>query len=235
MRLVLLDNRIRDHQSIIDSLTDDTECVIFDFRSNIESIKSQIAKSYESVAIIQHNYEIDVYRLVLDCSSSIVYNLETVDPALDSWQEYIDFLRWLKMERGANHIDLMACNLWSNPNWRYMIETVRTVYDIYIRASVDITGEGGDFILESDNFDTIGVYFTSAILDYKYSFYMFPNPGYAGYFGYNTYRLPTTNAASISNTYSTMVGLPPNAFPVTANVISVYANENAIAILKSDN
>jgi hypothetical protein len=235
MRLVLLDNRIRDHQSIIDSLTDDTECVIFDFRSNIESIKSQIVKSYESVAIIQHNYEIDVYRLVLDCSSSIVHNLETVDPALDSWQEYIDFLRWLKMERGANHIDLMACNLWSNPNWRYMIETVRTVHDIYIRASVDITGEGGDFILESDNFDTIGVYFTSAILDYKYSFFMFPNPAYAGYFGYNTYRLPTTNAASISNTYSTMVGLPPTAFPVTANVISVYANENAIAILKSDN
>ena len=235
MRLVLIDNRIRDHQSIIDSLTDDTEYVIFEFRSNIESIKSQIVKSYESVAIIQHNYEIEVYRLVLDCSSSIVNDLETVDPTLESWQEYIEFLRWLKMERGANQIDLMACNLWSNPNWRYMIETVRTVHDIYIRASVDITGEGGDFILESDNFDTIGVYFTSAILDYKYSFFMFPNPAYAGYYGYNTYRLPTTNAASISNTYSTMVGLPPTAFPVTSNVISVYANENAIAILKADN
>ena len=235
MRLVLIDNRIRDHQSIIDSLTDDTEYVIFEFRSNIESIKSQIVKSYESVAIIQHNYEIEVYRLVLDCSSSIVNDLETVDPTLESWQEYIEFLRWLKTERGANQIDLMACNLWSNPNWRYMIETVRTVHDIYIRASVDITGEGGDFILESDNFDTIGVYFTSAILDYKYSFYMFPNPGYAGYFGYNTYRLPTTNAASISNTYSTMVGLPPTAFPVTSNVISVYANDGAIAILKADN
>ena len=193
MRLVLVDNRVQDHKGIIDSLTEDTEYLNFEFQCDIESIKDKITKTYESVAIIQHNYDYEVYRLVIDFSNSILDDLETVDPALNSWQEYIDFLLWLKNERGTNYIDLLACNLWANPNWRYMIETVRSVYDIYIRASVDITGEDGDFILESDNFDTIGVYFTENILNYKYNFYYFPFSGAPGYNNYLPYTLPSNN------------------------------------------
>jgi hypothetical protein len=221
----------------VDSLTESTEYITFDFRTDsINDIQSKITKNYENVAIIQHNYEIDVYRFVLNgMQNSIVDNLETEDPNLESWQTYIDFLKWLKTERGASYIDLLACDLWANANWRYMIETVRQRDGLYIRASLDRTGEGGDFILESDNFDTIGVYFTNAILDYKYAFFAYPTANIpSGYYNYTKYVLPSTNPASITNTYSTLVGLGVSSLPVTTDVISVTANDNAIAILKTD-
>ena len=199
MLLVLIDNRVRDIPYIVASLTPDTEYIIFDFfEDNMHFIKLQITRSYDSVAIIQHNYESDDYWLIRDSSNAIVYNLETTDPDLNTWQQYIDFLSWLKNERGVAYIDLMACNLWANPGWRYMIETVRTRYGIHIRASIDITGEGGNFILESDNFDTIGVYFTADILNYKYAFFAVTH--LTGFFlptwNYYPYILPDSNLAT---------------------------------------
>ena len=237
MYLVLIDTRIRDIPFIVESFTENTEYITFDFRTEtFESLQAKITKNYESVAIIQHNYELDVYRFVLNgMQNAIIDNLETEDSNLESWTPYIDFLRWLKTERCVNFIDLLACDLWANSNWRYMIETVRQRDGIYIRASLDKTGEGGDFILESDNFDTIGVYFTNAILDYKYAFFEYPLASMpSGFYNYNRYVLPSTNPASITNTYSTLVGLATNSFPVTTNVISLTANDSAIAILKTD-
>jgi hypothetical protein len=231
MRLVLVDNRIRDHQSIIESLTNDTEYLNFEFRSDIESIKTRITKSYESVAIIQHNYELDVYRLVFDFSNSIVHDLETVDPALDSWQEYIDFLRWLKTERGVIHIDLLACNLWANANWWYMIHTVRTVHDIHIRASIDITGEDGNFILESDGVDTIGIYFTESILQYKYNFYYNADPKEGGNVNYVSYVLPPHNLAKLSSRFASFTGNTPST--TYTDIVSITVAYYALAILRS--
>jgi len=235
MRLVLIDKRITDIPNIVNSLTPDTEYQTFEWFGDIPTIKQNITKNYESVAIIQHYYPHNaaVYQLVYDTSFAIVENLGTEDPSLNTWSQYIDFLLWLKNERGANHIDLMACNLWANADWRYMIETVRETYDICIRASIDATGEGGDFILESDNFDTIGVYFTDNILQYKYSFFPYGNAGYmTGFYNYTPYTLPSNNLAKLSNRYAALTG----NYPATtySNVVSIVSNESASAILRGD-
>jgi hypothetical protein len=96
--------------------------------------------------------------------------VDVVDPELTSWQAFADFLEWLRVERGTQCVDLLLCNVWSNPNWVYVIERLRVRCGIHIRASLNITGEGGDFVLESDNVDMVGVYFTTGILDYNYAF-----------------------------------------------------------------
>jgi hypothetical protein len=201
MYLVLIDSRVPDIQSIVASFTANTEYITFDFFSDTySSIQDKIVTSYESVAIIQHNYFLNTYKFVADSSDAIIYGVESDDPELNTWQQYLDFLLWLKTERGAQYVDLMACNLWADPGWKYMIETARSRYGIYIRASIDITGEGGDFILESDNFNTIGVYFTEDILQYKYAFY------YDGYLGGDintpfTYIFPDSNLAKLTTRY----------------------------------
>jgi hypothetical protein len=96
--------------------------------------------------------------------------VDVVDPELATWQAFADFLEWLRVERGTQCLDLLLCNVWSNPNWVYVIERLRVRCGIHIRASLNITGEGGDFVLESDGVDMVGVYFTPAILDYNYAF-----------------------------------------------------------------
>ena len=237
MYLVLIDNRIQDINSIIQSLTENTEYVLFHFRiDTIADIQSRITKNYENVAIIQHNYGTEIYRFVFDNSDAILTDLETADPNLESWGEYIGFLTWLKTERGVKYVDLMACDLWADSNWRYMIETVRTRDDIYIRASLDRTGAGGDFILESDNVDMVGIYFTDTILEYKYAFFSFPFPNPIwGYTNYYPYKLPTTNTATMDNGYDSFIAAAGSTSTnYMTNVILFSSNNGARAVLKAD-
>jgi hypothetical protein len=234
MYLVLIDRRIKDIPSIVNSLTENTEYLTFEHRGDIESIKKCITGNYESVAIIQHKYNMDVYRFVFDFSNAILDNLEQVDPELESWTEYIDFLLWLKNERGANYIDIMACDLWSDSNWRYMIEKTRSKYGIYIRASLDKTGTGGNFILESDNFDTIGVYFTENILQYRYYFFDYPTTSqYTGFINYNSYNLPSSNLAKVSSRYSSITDRWSST--TYTDIVSSTTNDTgAVAFLRSN-
>jgi hypothetical protein len=82
---------------------------------------------------------------------------------------FFDFLRWLK-ENGAQNIDFLACYLWASADWRYVIGKLREDWGVWVRASIDVTGWGGNFILESDGVDLIGTYFTEKIFQYKYAF-----------------------------------------------------------------
>ena len=233
MLLVLIDNRVRDISFIASSLTNDTEYIIFDFfEDTISSIQDKITKQYDSVGIIQHNYKSDEYWLVRDSSNAIVYNLESLDPELNTWQQYIDFLLWLKNERGVAYVDLMACDLWEEPGWRYMIETIRSTRGIYLRASIDKTGAGGDFILESDNFNTIGVYFTDEILNYKYAFYAMPYGFNFSSTIYFPYILPDSNLAKISTRYQALLGA--NSTTTYTTVKQLISNDGASAALLSN-
>ena len=233
MRLVLIDSRIDNITGISGSFAENTEYILFDYLTDtIASIQDKITNTYESVAIIQHNYKLPTYQLVSSSEFSEVLGLEIKDPNLDTWKEYIEFLVWLKTERGAEFIDLMACDLWADPNWRYMIETVRARDGVYIRASLDTTGAGGNFVLESDGVDMIGVYFTEKILEYKYAFYTasFPSQRYQLLY---TYTLPLSNPGTIKpSPYSNL--LTGFTFPTITNVISVVANIGAIAVLRTD-
>jgi hypothetical protein len=231
--LVLIDKRILDIDHIISSLDPTTEYILFDFHvDTIADIQERITKHYESIAIIQHNYNLPTYQLVANCAPSTLTDLGTADPALETWREYIAFLVWLKTDRGVHYVDLLACDLWANENWKYLIETIRTREGIHLRASVDITGEGGDFILESDGVDMVGVYFTEGILEYKYAF------ADNSYF-YSVSRIVNINtgpAISTATVASTIFNTPGEiAFDSLNNLYVADTNNHVIRVIPKQN
>jgi hypothetical protein len=216
MNLLLIDTRIPDIESIRNSLTGNTHCIVFNHEiDTLETIKSQIMETYENVGIIQHNYDVSTFQLLKSSGQSTLDNVSTVDPTLTTWREYIELFEWFTAN-GTEHIDLFACNVWSDTNWRYVIETIRNIYDVHIRASINITGESGDFILESDNVDTIGIYFLPEILNYKHAFYYAPvgssDPNYLyakNYeFSFPPTNLGTFNSTNYGSTFGTYAGRP---------------------------
>jgi len=181
MRFVFIDSRITDISNIISAFTPDTHHYVFDWHTSIfQDFKNILAQQqqYETVGIIQHNFYESTYKLLFNASNSIVKNVAEEDSSLTTWTEYIELLQWIKTNCNTSYIDLFACDIWIDPDWKYIIQTIASQYDISIRASINITGEGGDFILESDNFNTIGIYFTEDILQYKYAFSATPSKMY---------------------------------------------------------
>jgi hypothetical protein len=120
---------------------------VFNYKKDtLDTIKGQIHQTYESVGIIQkHNYSVQTFQLLENTSKSTLTNVSTLDRTLITWKEYIAFFEWF-ISNGTRYIDLFTCNLWSNKNWIYVIETIRKMYNVQIRASIHIIGEGGDFV-----------------------------------------------------------------------------------------
>lgn len=181
-QLILIDSRVSDIDAILSALTSDTEYIVFSyFGDTFETLKTKITNNftqYTHIAIAQHKYEISTFSLLDAMPPALLYELDAnekvgvsmLDPNLTTWKQFADFIVWLRETIGMHYLDLLACDLWSDPFWVYAINTLKLQCNVSIRASIDITGYGGNFILESDNVDMVGVYFTEAIINYKYSF-----------------------------------------------------------------
>ncbi len=171
-RLVLIDSRINNIDCIKRSTLDNVDVIMFDYYTEtINDIQSRIVQNYESVCIAQHNYEKPYYLFVQRGQISFLGSSDEEGMAVESWSEYVAFLNWLKVERGVNSVDLLACNIWSDIRWRNVIHYIKQTTSLQIHASVNITGRDGDFIMESDDIDLIGLYFTPKILEYSDNFY----------------------------------------------------------------
>ena len=242
--LILIDSRVPDIESILHTLTPETESIVFDYSTDtFETIQSKILKPYTSVAIAQHKYGEPTFQLLASMSPALLSELEQTELELNSWAEFSAFLLWLK-NNGANTIDLLACDLWADMNWRYAILKMRETMNMTIRASIDITGADGNFVLESDNANMVGLYFTPEISNYKYNFASQIISSFASSFG-STY-VPTVLSSSNTGTvpatsYSAFIGSALNnstSTPLLADisgVISVHVNNSAaVAVLKSN-
>ena len=172
--LLLIDSRVQQYGYIISSLNNDTGYIVFDyFIDTFETLKNKIAEQtspeFESVGIVQDNYELPTYQLLNSAQPSILTNVEIEDGSLESWNETKDFCIFLQSTKQTKNYDLLACNTYSNPNWVYVINNLETHSGIEIRASSDITGWGGNWILESDNVDLTNVYFTEMIKEWQFT------------------------------------------------------------------
>jgi surface protein len=68
-------------------------------------------------------------------------------------------------------VDLMGCSIYSSEDWNYILNKLNDKAGITVNSSVDDTGAeslGGNWILESNNSNLIGRYFTEGIKDYKH-------------------------------------------------------------------
>jgi len=122
---------------------------------------------YKSIGIIQHNSRLPYYQFLNNEKKYPLSSVEVNDPTLTSWSEYIGFLTTLKTEFAISYLDLLACALYSDTDWKYVIDTISMQLQITIRASTDDTGSsalGGNWFLESHTGVNLkDVYFTDAI------------------------------------------------------------------------
>ena len=269
MNILLVDKRISRYEDIVAAI-DPTLAVgiVFDyFEDTYDTLKARIREcgiattnatatataTATSVGLVQHNYRAPTFRMLASLQQCDVAQVEARDPELATWTQFKEFVAWCKTEHGTTHFDMMACALYSNNNWKYVIDTLATQTGITIRASTDNTGSaalGGNWFLESHTGVNLkGVYFTAAIDEYKGLLFLEPyNRNYptksfaignaifwpgditiadvvAVYFTSYAVAILKPNG-SVLNTYGNVV--------VSSGVIAIYSTYETFAALKSD-
>jgi uncharacterized protein YjbI with pentapeptide repeats/alpha-tubulin suppressor-like RCC1 family protein len=249
--ILLIDKRVQDYETIVRA-TDPELCipVLFDYYTDTtDDIKARISTACHSVVVstlpptddgshrciglIQHNYNHPFYSLVsTENSNSVVWGIKEHDPDLTSWSPLRDLIAWCHTtpEINAAYFDMMACALYANNDWKYIIDTLTEQTGVIIRASTDDTGSaslGGDWFLESHtgvNLKT--VYFTEAIEEYRGI--LWSEPSFVR--KYSTKGFATGSVESWG--YSTSGGTSPAN--VSSGVVAVYSSAGAFVALKTN-
>ena len=241
MNLLLIDKRVQAYETIVAAIDPALAVgVVFDyFEDTFDTLKTRMRalrltnSAGISVGLLQHNYKAPMFSMLASADVAPVAQVAARDPELARWAQFRDFVAWCKTEFSIAHFDMMACALYSDNNWKYIIDTLATQTGVTVRASTDNTGAaalGGDWFLESHtgvNLKT--VYFTSAIEAYRGVLYL------------NSYELrkySTKGAATGSVITWGQSGYGGDSTDVSGNLVSdvvaVYSNQNAFAALKSD-
>jgi alpha-tubulin suppressor-like RCC1 family protein len=173
MQLLLIDNRVNDVKTVTDSLLENVDFVIVDFNNDThDTLISKISvKTYDSVGIFQENYETNSYQYISSFTNSVLTNVSSEDPNLNTWSQFKSLLTYFKNTLQINTLDLMGCSIYSNLDWNYVIEHLGNQLQISINSSSDKTGSaifGGNWILESSNTNLIGKYFSNNIINYQF-------------------------------------------------------------------
>ena len=191
--LVLIDKRVTDYAAIVNAVdvSNDAHYIVFDVfelggtgtgtgtgsDGPFAAIQAKISElnipAFTSVGLVQHNNNAPFYQMfgpACDPPATIM-GVETADPTLQTWSGVAGFITALKTNYGIQNFDLMACALYSDANWKYVIDALTVQTGVTIRASTDDTGAaalGGDWFLESHTGVNLkDVYFTEAIEEYR--------------------------------------------------------------------
>jgi uncharacterized protein YjbI with pentapeptide repeats/alpha-tubulin suppressor-like RCC1 family protein len=244
--ILLIDKRVHDYETIVGA-TDPELCIplLFDYYTDTiddikariltaccESVPTPIEGTHRCIGLLQHNYNHPFYNLVAGDTSSVVLGVEERDHVLTTWSLLRELIVWCKNTPNvsARYFDMMACALYANKDWKYIIDTLETQTGVTIRASTDDTGSaalGGDWFLESHtgvNLKT--VYFTEAIEEYRGVLYFEPwDIREYSTKGFATGSIVAWGDASNGGT------VPGN---VSSGVVAVYSNFYALAAIKTD-
>jgi hypothetical protein len=236
MRLLLVDQRVLHYKEFVDAAKTDVKVITYSFESDtFASILGRVAAAgaqFESAGIISHSYTLPYYQMTAASPRSTLYNVEQADAALDSWTGYADFLRSLN----APIVDMMACRLFSDSNWKYVFDGLEKRLSIQIRASTDDTGNlsaGGNWVMESDNVNVGSIYFTEAIESYAFLLY---DTTYWRSNQLNTSNPRYGNKAVVTWGSAFYGGGDSSAVAtrLKSQVTSIYSTETAFAALKTD-
>jgi len=261
--IILVDTRVNLYETIVSAINLEL-CIpiVFDYyNETLENIKTKIAEAISTnpntgtintgrcIGLVQHNYKSPFYNLVSPQSEfqaentpleNVLLGVEYQDPTLETWSELRNFISWCKTtpEVNATYFDMMACALYSDANWKYVIDTLTTQTSVTIRASTDDTGAaslGGDWFLESHtgvNLKT--VYFTEVIEEYKDILTIRFN-------GLNNYmvqeytkQIPTITGPPSRPTRPTRPSAPPN-LPSLPSPLTIPTNSSSGRVIQWGN
>ena len=111
--LLLIDNRLRDINVVVDSLTENTKHIILDYQNdNLETILGKIQKlnitNFTNIGIFQENYNLRTYSLVELFGESKLTNVKEIESNLESWNTFKTLIQTLKNNYGMSNLDLMG-------------------------------------------------------------------------------------------------------------------------------
>jgi hypothetical protein len=186
MNILLIDKRVQAYETIVAAIDPALAVgIVFDyFEDTFETLKARMSAlglttsstipNNRSVGLVQHDYNAPMFSMLASAEVAPVAQVAAQDPDLERWTQFKDFILWCKTAPeigGAAYFDMLACAVYSNPDWKYVIDTLALQTGITVRASTDVTGSaalGGNWFLESHtgvNLKT--VYFTELIEDYR--------------------------------------------------------------------
>jgi alpha-tubulin suppressor-like RCC1 family protein len=167
MNLLFINDKILDIDLITSNLLN-TNYVLFNQATDtLDSLIQKIPSgNFSNVGILQDNPFTGKYRFLDSFGSSIVTDVATLDPQLASWNNFITLVNYLKTI-GMTSLHFLQCNEVS-VDWNYL-KTKFLETQVSIEFSLNKTGLGGDWILESSNLNLVGLYFTEGILNYPHS------------------------------------------------------------------
>lgn len=160
INILLIDKRISQYEAIIAAVDPAlSKGITFDYYTDtFEILKERMVAGSggvlaNSVGLVQHNYKMPTFKMVdAQTTSSTIEQVEIQDGELSTWAPLKEFIEWCKTELSTAHFDMMACALYSNPDWKYVIDTLSAQTGVEIRASTDDTGSSslsGNWVLES--------------------------------------------------------------------------------------
>lgn len=180
INILLIDKRISHYEAIIAAVDPAlSKGITFDYYTDtFDTLKERIVSESSgvlanSVGLVQHNYKMPTFKMVdAQTTSSTIEQVEIQDSELSTWAPFKEFIEWCKTELSTAHFDMMACALYSNPDWKYIIDTLSAQTGVEIRASTDDTGSsslGGNWFLESHvGVNLKEVYFNDSIDNYTH-------------------------------------------------------------------
>lgn len=175
--LLIVNSSLPDTDIIVSSLRENVDVVFYNQQQSYLTLLDTIKQKrtfYTEVGFMFHNStSVESEYWLNSCERNIVLNVAEQDSNLNSWSNFTDFLKKLKIAVNFRHFDLVTCNAYDN-DWKHIITTLKQK-GFFVRASVNVTGLGGDWILESDNIDMTNIYFTDNIYNWKHSLVNSPN------------------------------------------------------------
>ena len=247
--VLLVDQRIQNYETIVSAVKDDVRCIVFEPNQVAETCRQQSITSFQfilnkitelgvssfaNIGIVQHNSKESYHQFfgLNPTELSTVFSVESTDPTLQTWAGFAGFITTLKTTYGIQKADLMACALYSNPNWKYIIDTLATQTAVEIRASTDDTGAaalGGNWFLESHTGVNLkGIYFTDAIDAFSGLLDMMFGVASSTQFGWNNMITPpSTLAVWGNNLTSTVLSTTLSAKLINITKVFSYALNNS--------
>jgi len=226
--LLLINNNISQIDILINSLNSNTEYIIYNHSDSIDLILSKInpTKNYNNFGIINHyiqNYPyFDFYPYPL------INNISSLDPNLESWNNIKRLFLHLKNNHNTIYFDLLACSLYSNPNWKYIIDKLEFDLNINIRASTDLTGSlsNANWYLETDDINIKDIYFNDNIINFTETLYYYFN-------GNRIFNEEILNNLKLNTAINCRLIITNQ--DIQYNITNIYTNNNNYLIFHQNN
>ena len=136
-----------------------SDLIVFDsnehnYNDVIQMIRNK-NNNYESIGIFHNNSYASYYQFSQKEEQCYLEN----DSSLTSWNEFINFINLLKTEFSLINLDFIVCALYSEPKWKYVIDTLETQLQIQIRTSDNINQNTFWFLETNKGINLRDVYF----------------------------------------------------------------------------